>query len=70
MWSALSFGFVEAFLLDVFIAPFAGILAVLAGLLIAEPENRGDTTFGALLGMAAGFGVRIMVGTPTGLVPV
>jgi hypothetical protein len=66
MWLYISSGFVPAFVLGVFVNPFAAILAVLAVLLFAEPENRAEMVAGALLGMAAGFGYHMALGSLSG----
>lgn len=66
MWLYISLGFVAAFVLGVFVNPFAGILAVLAFLLFAERESRIEMVAGALLGLAAGFGFHMVVGSMAG----
>ena len=66
MWLYISLGFVAAFVLGIFVHPFAGILAVLAFLLFAEPESRAEMVAGALLGMAAGLGYHMVVGSMAG----
>jgi hypothetical protein len=66
MWLYIGLGFVAAFVLGVFVNPFAGVLAVLAFLLFGEPDNRAEMTAGALLGMAAAFGYHMAVGSLAG----
>jgi hypothetical protein len=43
------------------VAPFYGILAVIPFSLLVQSERRAELTFAALLGTAAGLGVRIVV---------
>jgi hypothetical protein len=66
MWLYPSLGFVAAFVVGVFVNPFAAILAVLAVLLFAERESRAEMVAGALLGMAAAFGYHMAVGSLSG----
>jgi hypothetical protein len=65
MWLYLGLGFVSTFVLEVVVAPLAGILGVIAVLLCSEPENRPEMTVGALLGIAGGFGLRLVMASMT-----
>jgi hypothetical protein len=62
----LGLGFVATLAVAVFIDPFTGILAVLAFLLLAGPETRAAMVAGALLGLAAGLGYHLELGSLSG----